>query len=1137
MIVLHKSHRAEVRSAVRWVAPLLVLLGSVIFWPSPDVTRGWASYAPLHVVLEVFAVAVAIMVFGIAWATRRLKPNPRVLLLGVGFLGVALLDLSHALSFQGMPDFVTPSGAEKAINFWLAARTAAALALLVAALMPQSAENLASIHHAWIALAATLTLVFLVHGVVIFFPYLLPRTYLADSGLTDFKVGYEYVLIGAYLLAAWRFADYLRQERTFNASGLMAATATMAMSEVFFTLYANLADVYNIMGHVYKIAAYGFLYRALFVEAVTAPYLSLQSTEAKLAATLDALPDLLFEVDRDGNYLEVYASELSKLAAPQASLVGRNIRDVMPEQAAMQCMTALEHARNQGHSHGTRIFLEVAEGQRFFELSISRSTSTSAREQEEVDPKESFLVLSRDVTEIVNQERILEYEARLNAALLEVESHVATEDEPALLRHGVELAQKLTGSQVAHIYFVAEDQLSLQLTAWSTTTMMGYCTSSADKSFTLNQAGSWAEALRHRVPMMINGVAQDADETDLPQGKTHLSRVISAPVIDVGKVRMLLGAGNKSQDYTSQELEGLQILSNALWNKVLRHRQQASIRRLSAAMEQNPYSVIITDPQGNIEYVNPAFTKISGYSPEEVLGRNPSMFKSEHTPSQAYKDLWDHMTRGLPWRGELINRRKDGSVYTEQSLIYPIRDASGRIVNFLAHKEDVTQRKANEARIHQLAHFDQLTGLPNRLSIEDRLRQEIALASVDRPLTIMWLDLDGFKTINDSMGYETGDLLLVEIAHRLRKELDDKDYLARTAGDTFIAVLPETGHQTATVQAKRMLDALQRPLRINSHELSVTASIGLAVCPNDGSTLVTLLNRAETAMYNVKEDGRNGLHFYAPEMQENSERTLAVLQALKQALAREQLHIVYQPQMETSSGRMVGAEALLRWRHPQLGNVSPAEFIPLAERNGLIVSIGTWVLRQVMRQIRIWRDAGLPDLTVAVNLSAVQFAQPDLIEVIQRVAHEEDIDAGLLELELTEAVALRNPEVAAKSIKALQEAGFKVSIDDFGTGYSSMSYLKKFAVDKLKIDQSFVRGVERSTNDQAIVGAIVQMAHGLGTTAIAEGVETQAEVDFLRACGCDEIQGYWFSRPLEVKDLEAFVRRQSVAGDNLSVVN
>lgn len=473
-----------------------------------------------------------------------------------------------------------------------------------------------------------------------------------------------------------------------------------------------------------------------------------------------------------------------------------------------------------------------------------------------------------------------------------------------------------------------------------------------------------------------------------------------------------------------------------------------------------------------------------------------------------------------------MNRRKDGSIYTEQSLIYPVRDASGRVVNFLAHQEDVTQRKANEALIHQLAHFDHLTGLPNRASIEDRLQQEIALASVDRPLTIMWLDLDGFKTINDSMGYEMGNLLLVNIANRLRQELDDSAYLARTGGDAFIAVLPDTAHQSATVQAKRMLDALKQPLQINSRELSVTASLGIAVCPSDGSTMVALLNRAETAMYKVKDDGRNGLHFYAPEMQQNSERTLAVLQALKLALARDQLHMVYQPQIDAFSCRMVGSEALLRWRHPQLGNVSPAEFIPLAERNGLIVSIGTWVLRQVMRQIRVWRDAGLPEMTVAVNLSAVQFAQPDLIEVIQRIANEEGVEPSLVELELTEAVALKNPEAAAKSIKALQEAGFKVSIDDFGTGYSSMTYLKKFAVDKLKIDQSFVRGVESSTNDQAIVRATVQMAHGLGMITIAEGVETQAEMDFLQSCGCDEMQGYLFSRPLDEVDFEAFVCRQ-----------
>lgn len=1124
--MLHKSHRFEARVALLWMAACAVLLGGVIFLPPPDFTRGWASYAPAHAVLEVVSVAVATMIFSIAWVTRRLCSNPRVPLLGVGFLAVALLDLSHALSFQGMPDFVTPSDPEKAINFWLAARTAAALALLGAALMPQRVNSLTSNHNAWTALGVTLVLVTLVHGVVLFFPHLLPRTYLPGSGLTDFKVGYEYVLVAAYLLCAWRFAYYLGKERAFSASGLMAASAMMAMAEVFFTLYADVTDVYNLMGHVYKIVAYWFLYRALFVETVQTPYLSLQSAQAKLAATLKALPDLLFELDSDGNYLEVYASEPSKLTAPQAELVGRNIRDVMPEQAVVQCMGALEQARKQGHSRGTRIALEVAEGLRFFELSISKHVRTSGLKKQEFYPNEGFLVLSRDVTEIVHQERLVEYEARLNAAVLEVESNKATEDESALLRHGVELAQKITDSEVSHIYFVAQDQLNLQLAARSTTTMLGCCTSSDDKSCTLNQAGSWGEGLRHRLPVMINDVAQDADETVLLQGSPPLSRLISVPVIEGNKVCMLLCAGNKPQSYTSNELEGLQVLSNAIWNKVLRIRQQASILRLSAAIDQSPYSLIITDSQGRIEYVNPAFTQTSGYEPEEVLGRNPSMFKSEQTPLQTYKDLWGHLRCGLSWRGELINRRKDGSVYTEQSLIYPVRDASGRVVNFLAHKEDVTQRKANEALIHQLAHFDHLTGLPNRASIEDRLQQEIALASVDRPLTVMWLDLDGFKTINDSMGYEMGNLLLVNIANRLRQELDDSAYLARTGGDAFIAVLPDTAHQSATVQAKRMLDALKQPLQINSRELSVTASLGIAVCPSDGSTMVALLNRAETAMYKVKDDGRNGLHFYAPEMQQNSERTLAVLQALKLALARDQLHMVYQPQIDAFSGRMVGSEALLRWRHPQLGNVSPAEFIPLAERNGLIVSIGTWVLRQVMRQIRVWRDAGLPEMTVAVNLSAVQFAQPDLIEVIQRIANEEGVEPSLVELELTEAVALKNPEAAAKSIKALQEAGFKVSIDDFGTGYSSMTYLKKFAVDKLKIDQSFVRGVESSTNDQAIVRATVQMAHGLGMITIAEGVETQAEMDFLRSCGCDEMQGYLFSRPLDEVDFEAFVCRQ-----------
>ncbi len=1120
---VHSSHHQEARSALTWVLPLLLLMASVIVLPAPHASRGLAAYLPLHNILEVMAIAVACMVFGVTWNTHRYQKNGRALVLGVCFLGVALLDLTHTLSYEGMPDFVTPSGPEKSIAFWLAARTLAAMGLLAIALTPHHlGPELNRISRPTV-LAATLVLVALVHVLLLFYPHLLPRTFVPGSGLTAFKVGYEYTLIATYLGATWLLARHLRRERTFNTSGLMAAAATMAMSEFFFTLYANVTDVYNLMGHLYKIVAYGFLYRALFVETVQSPHQQLLQTQNQLRATLDTLPDLLFEVDGNGTYLDVHATDAGKLAAPAAALVGRNLRDVLPHEAVAQCLAAMEQAREHGISRGTRILLNVPDGQRYFELSVARRTP-------DADPAtggnaERFLVLSRDVTEVVRQEQQLQHEADLNAALLELESHHEVDDEPALLRFGVELAEKLTESRIAFIHFVNADQESIELVTWSSATLAHYCTAAYDRHYPISQAGIWAEAFRQRQPMVFNDYASAPHKKGLPKGHSHLERLVSLPVMEGEQVRMLVGVGNKPADYTPQDVAALQILANAIWNKVRRQRQEAHILRLSTAMAQNPYSVIITDARGNIEYVNQAFTDISGYTPEEVIGKNPKVFKSEQTPPETYQALWEHLARGQPWRGELINRRKDGSSYSELTLIYPVRDALGRVVNYLAHKEDITQRKEAEARIHQLAHYDQLTGLPNRASMEKRLGEELGQATADSPLTLLWLDLDSFKTINDSLGYEAGDLLLVEIANRLRQELDEGDCLARPTGDTFVAILPRTGHQTATVQARRMLDALQRPFKVNAHELSVSGSIGLAVCPHDGGTVAALLNRAETAMYSVKQEGRNGLRFFAPEMQANSERTLALLHALKQAQARNELHVAYQPQMALPGGGMVGAEALLRWRHPELGDVGPGEFIPLAERNGLIVPIGTWVLREVMRQIRAWRDAGLGGLSVAVNLSAVQFAQPGLVDDIRRMVDEAGIDAACLELELTEAVALQNPVAAGQTIHALQAAGFKISIDDFGTGYSSMSYLKRFAVDKLKIDQSFVREVQSSTDDQAIVTAIVQMAHGLGTITIAEGVETQAQLDFLRTCGCDQIQGYWYSRPLSPEAFEAFARR------------
>lgn len=1122
---MHESHRDDARSSLIWTVLLFLLMGTFAMWPAPDAARGLAAYVPLHTGLEVAAVTVAVMVFGITWNTQGYRPDGRALMLGIGFLGVALLDLAHLLAYPGMPDFITPSGAEKAISYWLGARTLAALALISAALIPRSKSLTFDRGRRYLLLAGVLTLVIVILWVVLLHPEQLPRTFIPNSGLTRFKVNFEYALITAYLCATVLFAMHIGKERRFNASGMMAAAATMAMSEFFFTMYANVTDIYNLMGHVYKIAAYGFLYRAVFVESVRHPYQRLLTTEAQLVATLDALPDLLFELDRFGNYLDVHATEGRKFAAPASQLLGRNIRDVMPHDAAMTCLGAIEKAFKDGMARGTRITLEVPDGRRHFELSVSRRSNAGPSDQSVLGTSARFLVLSRDVTELVNQEQQIELEARLNAALLELETRSLAEEESSLLQFGIDLAEKLTDSQIAFAHFVNPDQESIELMTWSSATLRIYSTTAIDhRHYPMGRAADWEEAWNLQQPVVINEYPSASIKTELQQGHAHLQRFISLPVLEAGVVRMLVGVGNKPLDYTSNDVQALQLIANAIWNKAQRHRQEANILRLSTAMAQSPNSVVITDVNANIQYVNQAFTNISGYSANEVIGHNPRLLQSGQTPEHIYQEMWQRLSSGQAWQGELSNRRKDGSIYSEQTLIYPIRNSFGQVVNYLAHKEDITKRKEAEVRIHELSHFDQLTGLPNRSSMEEHLQQELSHARRDSPLVLLWLNLDSFKAINDSLGYAVGDLLLVEIANRLRKEVGDKGYLARMSGDTFIAVLSQTGHQGATLVAQRLLDAVQQPCQFNGHDLSVSASVGMTVCPFDGTTMVELLNHAEVAMYRVKEEGRNGLRFYASEMQANSERTLAVLQALKLALTRNQLHVVYQPQMDLSSGHMVGAEVLVRWTHPELGSISPGEFIPLAERNGLIVPIGNWILREVMRQVRSWKDVGLQGLVLAVNLSAVQFAQSGLVEDLLQMVDEVGIGPDGLELELTEAVALSDPVSAAKTIHTLQEAGFKISIDDFGTGYSSMSYLKRFAVDKIKIDQSFVREVHSDPDDQAIVRAIVQMAHGLGTTTIAEGVETQEQVDFLQACGCDEIQGYWYSRPLDAGSFEDFAR-------------
>ncbi len=590
---------------------------------------------------------------------------------------------------------------------------------------------------------------------------------------------------------------------------------------------------------------------------------------------------------------------------------------------------------------------------------------------------------------------------------------------------------------------------------------------------------------------------------------------------DSGVERWVHGMGKLEFD-----TEGLPLKLQGTFQDITVSKQaEAELRKLTLAVEQSPNSIVITDTDANIEYVNENFVKLTGYSRDEVIGKNPRILQSGRTSKAIYRDMWAHLARGEAWQGELYNKRKDGSEYIESVQISPVRQADGQISHYLAIKENISEKKNAEARIERLAHFDQLTGLPNRSLMNDRFKYALSLAQRGRePLAVMFLDLDRFKNINDTLGHSIGDRLLMEVGRRIKSTLREEDTVSRLGGDEFMLILHATDADGAAYVANKLLEAVSQPCLIEEYELSSTASIGIAIYPDDGEDFETLSRNADAAMYRVKQGGRNNFRFYTAEMQTHSARTLQLANALRHALERNELQLHYQPQLSIQDGHIIGAEALLRWQHPELGIISPAEFIPIAEDSGQIIPIGEWVLRTAAKQLKDWMDSGLPPMVMAVNLSSVQFRQANIVELVSCILDEVGLPHQYLELELTEAVAMDDPLAAIEVMDRLYAIGIRMSIDDFGTGYSSLSYLKKFKVYKLKIDQSFVRDITDDPDDKAIVSAIINMASSLGIRTIAEGVESAGQLAFLRLQGCDEVQGYYFSKPLTAEQFEAFIK-------------
>jgi diguanylate cyclase (GGDEF)-like protein/PAS domain S-box-containing protein len=543
------------------------------------------------------------------------------------------------------------------------------------------------------------------------------------------------------------------------------------------------------------------------------------------------------------------------------------------------------------------------------------------------------------------------------------------------------------------------------------------------------------------------------------------------------------------------------------------------LRQAAKVFENTSEGVMITGPDQRIVAVNQAFTRITGYGEEEVKGCEPKILRSGRHGDDYYRQMWSAINSAGRWQGEIWNRRKDGVDYPEWLNISVVRDDADAIINYIGVFSDITTIKEAQDKLEYTAHHDALTGLPNRLLFRDRLEQALAAARrTGESVALLFVDLDRFKLINDTLGHDAGDLLLQAVAQRLVGCLREEDTVARMGGDEFVVIQKGVCHpDDAALLATRMLTEINRPLSLAGHEIVVSLSIGISLYPLDGGDTSALLKNADAAMYRAKEKGRNCYQYYANEMSGAGLERLELESDLCQALQRAELQVHYQPQVDLASGRIVGAEALVRWQHAARGMIPPAVFIPMAEDNGMIGHIGDWVLNTACADARAWQLAGLPPLRVAVNVSGRQIGNDHVVDKVAAALKNSGLAPQFLEVEVTESVVMQDAAQAISTLHALQDMGVALAIDDFGTGYSSLSYLKRFPINKLKIDKSFIDGLEDAPDDAAIAVAIIAMAHSLGHTVIAEGVETEAQVEFLRAHGCDEMQGYFFSCPVPVE--------------------
>ncbi|WP_176835624.1 MULTISPECIES: EAL domain-containing protein [unclassified Paenibacillus] len=1057
---------------------LLIMIALVLpfLLPAGQLPTHWSLI--LHTTLETIAVLLSVMIFLGGWISARIRVSPFAQALSSLFLCVGLLEFAHMLSYNGMPGLLLYNGPHTAVVFGLAARSLVALSLLTIVAYPwtRTSRPQTRTHH--VISGGGLLLTVAAYVLAVHLEDWLSPSLLKVWEYASFRLAVELPILALLVLSVLlvQRKTEQRQGQPFDKRLVFIALLLALVSEASLTFYQNNSEIHILLAHICKIAAYSLIFRAVLWPHLHTPPALLRQKEGEtrnaqnhLHATLESIYDAVIITDRLGSVTYANPASAAFFRLSAQAMAGMAIEALFKiksyDHPVKSCLAS-------GQSSGIKpseVFLPHEERWVTTEYSVSPIIG----EQQEMI---GTVLVFRDITERIKQQQ----NQQALASIIESASDfiaMASADGKALYYN--KTARTMLG--------IADDA---DLSAISVA----------------ETHPAWAK------DVLLNAALPEAEEHGMWNGE---SAFLGKRGEEIPVSQAIMSHRNEKN-----ELLFYSTIARSLSEMRLAERKE----RLAVTVFENiADGIMVTDNRQMIQYVNPAFTQITGFEEQDIVGASPKILSSGKHDRAFYDQMWSSIRSHGSWQGEIWNRRKNGDVFLESITITGVKDGAQSIAYYIGVFKDVTLQKQLEAKLQHQAFHDAVTGLPNRLLLYERMEKAMRSGNT---FAVLFLDLDRFKRINDTLGHSVGDQVLNVVAERLNACLRTSDTVARTGGDEFILLLDGLNHpEDSAVIAQKIILELSAPIFLDRFELYITVSIGISFCPRDGKDIHTLIKHADQAMYSAKEQGRNNFQVFSPVQEDSSPQLLSLEVSLRRALSNEELKLHYQPQIDSVTQNIIGLEALVRWSHPEWGPIPPAKFIPLAEESGLIKTLDQWVIREACRQLRRWLDEGYKPVPVSVNVSMMLFRQPNLAVYISQAMTDSGLPPHYLGIEITESTVMSNPEIALQTLHALKEMGIRISLDDFGVGYSSLNHLKKLPIDTLKIDRSFVQDIPEDAEDKAIVQSVIQLGRNLGLYVIAEGVEAEEQLAHLQSLQCQAVQGFLFSKPLPEAEVVRFFQK------------